>query len=428
MAKTAVIGAGVMGLACAYELLKHGHAVDIYEADDRVGGMAAHFDFQGLNIERYYHFICKPDDHLFDLLKELGIENRLRWRETYMGYYYDGNLYDWGNPIALFKFPKLGFIAKFRYGLHAFLSTKRKNWQPLDNVEASDWIRKWIGEEAYNILWKRLFALKFFHYKDNLSAAWIWSRIKRVGSSRKSMLQEELGYLEGGSETLLHTLEKKITALGGKIHLSTQVKKINIDNNHVQSLTLADQEEKFERIFSTVPLPYVSRMIPDLPADYRARYESIQNMGVVCVIFRLRKGVSRNFWLNVSDESMDIPGIIEFSNLRPLPESVVYVPYYMPRDYPKFANDNDFFIAEAKQYIKQLNPEITDEDFIAEHASRYGYAQPVCQPGFSKVLPPIKTAINGLYIADTSYYYPEDRSISESVNVGKKMAELAELQ
>ena len=92
----------------------------------------------------------------------------------------------------------LGFVAKFRYGLHAFLSTKRKNWLPLDNVEASEWIRKWIGDEAYNILWKRLFALKFFHYKDNLSAAWIWSRIKRVGLSRKSMMQEELGYLEGG--------------------------------------------------------------------------------------------------------------------------------------------------------------------------------------------------------------------------------------
>ena len=425
MAKTAVIGAGVMGLACAYELLKRGHSVDIYEADDRVGGMAAHFDFEGLNIERYYHFICKPDHYLFDLLKELGIEYKLRWRDTYMGYYYDGHMYDWGNPIALLKFPKLGFLAKFRYGLHAFFSTKRKNWLSLDEVEASDWIRKWIGEEAYNVLWKRLFALKFFKYKDNLSAAWIWSRIKRVGSSRKSMLQEELGYLEGGSDTLLHALEQKIIMLGGKIHLTTPVERVNIVNNQVQSITVAGHEENFECIFSTVPLPYVSRMIPDLPADNRARYESIHNMGVVCVIFRLRKGVSRNFWLNVSDESMEIPGIIEFSNLRPLQDSVVYVPYYMPRDYPKFANDNDFFIAEAKQYIKQLNPEIADEDFIAEHASRYGYAQPVCQPGFSNVLPPIKTAINGLYIADTSYYYPEDRSISESVNVGKKMAELA---
>jgi len=424
--KTAVIGAGVMGLACAYELLKRGQSVDIYEADDRVGGMAAHFDFNGLNIERYYHFICKPDHYLFDLLNELGIEDRLRWRATYMGYYYDGHMYDWGNPIALFKFPKLGFIAKFRYGLHAFFSTKRRNWLPLDDVEASDWIRKWIGDEAYDILWKRLFALKFFHYKDNLSAAWIWSRIKRVGSSRKSMLQEELGYLEGGSETLLCALHQKIIMLGGRIHLSTPVERVNIENNQVRSITVAGKEEQFDHIFSTVPLPYVSRMIPDLPADYRTRYESIHNMGVVCVIFRLRKGVSRNFWLNVSDESMEIPGIIEFSNLRPVQDSVVYVPYYMPRDYPKFAKDNDFFIAEAKQYIKQLNPEISDADFIAEHASRYGYAQPVCQPGFSKLLPPIKTAINGLYIADTSYYYPEDRSISESINVGKHMAQLAD--
>ena len=423
MAKTVVIGAGVMGLACAYELLKHGHAVDIYEADDRVGGMAAHFDFKGLNIERYYHFICKPDQHLFDLLNELDIEDKLQWRESYMGYYYDGQLYDWGNPVALFKFPKLGFIAKFRYGLHAFLSTKRKNWQPLDDVEASAWIRKWIGNEAYNILWKRLFALKFFRYKDNLSAAWIWSRIKRVGLSRKSMMQEELGYLEGGSETLLHALEQKIIMLGGRIHLSTPVDRVNIQNKQVKTLTVAGKEEEYESIFSTVPLPYVSKLIPDLPEDYRARYDSIQNMGVVCVVFRLRKGVSRNFWLNVSDESIDIPGIIEFSNLRPIEESVVYVPYYMPRDYPKFAKDNDFFIAEAKQYLKQLNPDISDADFIAEHASRYGYAQPVCQPGFSKVLPPIKTTINGLYIADTSYYYPEDRSISESVNVGKQMAQ-----
>ena len=425
MAKTAVIGAGVMGLACAYELLKNGHSVDIYEADDRVGGMAAHFDFSGLSIERYYHFICKTDQYLFDLLAELGIEDKLRWRQTYMGYYYDGQMYDWGNPIALFKFPKLGFVAKFRYGLHAFLSTKRKDWKPLDNVEASVWIKKWIGEEAYNILWKRLFALKFFNYKDNLSAAWIWSRIKRVGLSRKSMMQEELGYLEGGSETLLQALDQKIKKMGGRIHLSSPVENVAIENNQIKSVKVKGVEENFDSVFSTAPLPYVSRMIPDLPQDYRERYESIQNMGVVCVIFRLRQGVSRNFWLNVSDESMDIPGIIEFSNLRPLNESLVYVPYYMPRDYPKFANNNDFFIAEARKYIKQLNPEIGDDDIIAEHASRYGFAQPVCQPGFSSVLPPIKTSIQGLYIADTSYYYPEDRSISESVNVGKKMANLA---
>ena len=129
-----------------------------------------------------------------------------------------------------------------------FLSTKRKNWKPLDDVEASVWIRKWIGDEAYNILWKRLFALKFFKYKDNLSAAWIWSRIKRVGLSRKSILQEEMGYLDGGSETLLVSLEQKIREMGGRIHFSSPVARVDIDNKQIKSITLGEVEETFDSV------------------------------------------------------------------------------------------------------------------------------------------------------------------------------------
>ncbi len=426
MKKVAVIGAGVMGLACAYALLKKGHAVDIFEADDRVGGMAAHFDFDGLSIERYYHFICKPDQHLFDLLKELGIEDTLTWRATDMGYYYDGEHFDWGNPIALLKFPKLDLVSKLRYGLHMFLATKRSNWQDLDNVEASQWIRKWIGERGYAILWERLFALKFYHYKDNLSAAWIWSRIKRVGTSRKSLLQEEMGYLRGGSETLLDVLEEKIKSLGGVFHLSTPVERVNIENNQIRSIVVNGEEKTFDEVFSTIPLPYVPDMIPGLPEEYSEKYRAIQNMGVVCVIFRLKKKVTKNFWLNVTDTEMEIPGIIEYSNLRQMDDNIVYIPYYMPVDLPKYRNSNAYFIAEARSYIRKLNPQISDEDFIAEHASRYGFAQPVCPPGFLSQLPPVKTSVKGLFIADTSYYYPEDRSISESVNLGQRMASMSE--
>ncbi|OAD21647.1 Amine oxidase domain protein, partial [Candidatus Thiomargarita nelsonii] len=51
--KIAVIGSGPMGLACAYELLKNKYQVDIYERDDRIGGMSASFNFDGLKIEQY---------------------------------------------------------------------------------------------------------------------------------------------------------------------------------------------------------------------------------------------------------------------------------------------------------------------------------------------------------------------------------------
>ena len=71
-----------MGLACAYALARAGYIVSVFEGDDRIGGMAAALDFDGLSIERYYHFICKPDEPLFGVLKEFGLADRLRWRTT----------------------------------------------------------------------------------------------------------------------------------------------------------------------------------------------------------------------------------------------------------------------------------------------------------------------------------------------------------
>ena len=89
-----------MGLAAAYQLLKQGHTVSLYEADKTLGGMSASFEFDGIRIERYYHFICKSDQPFFDLLRELEIDHALRWADTRMGYFYRGKLLNWGDPIA----------------------------------------------------------------------------------------------------------------------------------------------------------------------------------------------------------------------------------------------------------------------------------------------------------------------------------------
>ena len=38
---------------------------------------------------------------------------------------------------------------------------------------------------------------------------------------------------------------------------------------------------------------------------------------------------------------------------------------------------------------------------------------------------PMRSAVRGLYMADTSHYYPEDRSISESMRIGARLAGMA---
>jgi protoporphyrinogen oxidase len=166
----------------------------------------------------------------------------------------------------------------------------------------------------------------------------------------------------------------------------------------------------------------VSRLMPELPQDILAKFQAVKNIAVVCVIAKLRKPVTDKFWLNTSDPEMDIPGVIEYTNLRPMKDHIVYVPFYMPGEHPKFGDDNQVFLDKVRRYLKRINPALSDADFIDMRASRYRYAQPICDPGYLDNLPPAKLPIQGLWVADTSYYYPEDRGISESIGYGRHMA------
>jgi protoporphyrinogen oxidase len=422
VARVAVIGAGAMGLAAAYHALKAGHRVTVLEADRIPGGMAAHFDFGGLSIERFYHFVCKADQPTFDLMSELGISDKMRWVGTSMGYYVDGRLYEWGNPVALLRFSKLSVVEKLRYGLMMFLSVRRRSPGSLEFLSARKWIEAWCGERAYAKLWQPLFHLKFYELADNISAAWIWTRIKRVGSSRRSLMQERLGYIDGGTETLVDALVGAIKASGGEIRLRAKVEEVTTSGGRVTGVVIDGAREAYDAVVSTIPMPLISRLVPDLPEHSKALYDGVKNIGVACLIFKLRCSVTPHFWVNIADERIAIPGVVEFSNLRPTKDTIVFVPYYMPITNPKWALTDSDLLAEAFSYLKLLNPRLTDADLIDSRVGRLRYAQPVCPPGFGAAIPPVQTPIAGLQIADTCSYYPEDRGISESVRFGRLMA------
>jgi protoporphyrinogen oxidase len=412
-----------MGLSAAFHAVRAGHKVEVLEAAPEPGGMAAHFDLAGLSIERFYHFVCKSDLPTMELMEALGIRDRLRWRLTSMGLFTGGKLRDWGTPIALLSFDEISMISRLRYGLFAFLSVRRDRWDAIETESARSWITRWCGTEVYDRLWKPLFELKFYQYADNISAAWIWTRIRRVGRSRKSMMQEELGYIEGGSQTLVDALCSAIVEHGGHISTSCGAQKILIRDGRVTGVLTPKGVIQADAVICTVPTPLVSAMVPDLPMDWKARYDSIINTGVCCLVFKLKRSVSPHFWVNISEANVAIPGIIEFSNLRPVHgETVVYVPYYMPTENAKFRWPDEQLLGEAFGYLCRINPALTQEDIIAAHVARLRYAQPVCEPGFAAKLPPIHTPIQGLQIADTCFYYPEDRGISESVRFGQIMA------
>jgi protoporphyrinogen oxidase len=188
-------------------------------------------------------------------------------------------------------------------------------------------------------------------------------------------------------------------------------------------VTTSDRFLPADAVISTVPLPLISTMVPDLPTDWRAKYAAINNIGVVCLLLKLKRSVTPHFWLNIVDPGIDIPGLIEFSNLRPLDHTIVYVPYYMPTTQPKWGWSDQQFIQEAFGHIRKVNPAIGPGDLLDSAVSRLRHAQPVCEPGFRAKLPNVQTPIVGLQIADTCFYYPEDRGVAESIRFGRMMAE-----
>ena len=412
-----------MGLAAAYHALKAGHQVEVLEAAPEAGGMAAHFNLDGLSIERFYHFVCKTDRDTFALMEELGILQRMRWRRTSMGLFTRGRLRTWGNPLALLSFSEISVLSRLRYALFAYVSVRRERWDAIETESARSWITRWCGQEVYDRLWKPLFHLKFYDLADSVSAAWIWTRIRRIGRSRASMMQEELGYIEGGSQTLVDALCTAIAQAGGAIRLDCGAVQVTTREGRATGVQAVNGFHPADAVICTVPTPLVAKLVPDLPESWKARYDAILNTGVCCLVFKLKQSVSPHFWVNVSEPDMEIPGIIEFSNLRAVGDaSVVYVPYYMPTDHPKFMGSEEALLNEAFGYLQRINPALRREDIAATHVARLRYAQPICEPGFAAMLPPVETPIKGLQIADTCFYYPEDRGISESVRFGKEMA------
>ena len=422
MSAIAVIGGGPMGLAVAYQLCLQGQTPVLLEADDRLGGMAASFHFSGLSLERYYHFHCLSDQDFFTLLDELQLADQLQWRQTRMGFFYNDRLYPWGSVGAVLSFRRLPIITRFRYLLHAARCLSIRNWNHLDQITATDWLRKWLGERGYQLLWHKLFAFKFFQFGDQISAAWIWSRVRRLGQSRKQ-LKETLGFLNGGSQQLVDAMEAAIRNRGGQIRCASPVQAIQPSPHGGAVLRTPSGEHYFQQVISTVPLPLVAPMLEagGVNPSIVNQYATQPSVACACVVLQTNQAITNNFWTNVNDERFAIPGVIEMSNLRPLTPHVSYVPFYIPANHPDYQRPDQAFIDDAWACLKAINPNLRDEHLLASHCSRYRYAQPVCGTKFKASLPPLMP-FPGIITTDTTAYYPEDRGISESIGYGRDLA------
>ena len=197
--KYGIIGGGIMGLTLATRLVKEGHNVTIFESAPDLGGLASSWRLGNVEWDKFYHVILLSDFRTRNMLKNIGLEEKIKWVETKTGFYIDGQLHSMSNSIEFLKFPTLNIIDKFRLAVTILYASKIKNYKRLEKIPVTSWLRKWSGKNTYNKVWLPLLRAKLGDSYERTSAAFIWATIQRMYGARKSGLKKEMfGYVPGG--------------------------------------------------------------------------------------------------------------------------------------------------------------------------------------------------------------------------------------
>ncbi len=453
--RVGIVGGGAAGLAAAYDLAKAGHELVVHERAPFLGGQASTFDVGGAQLERGYHHLFKSDTDILELAEEIGLGDRVRWVPSTVGTLAGGRIYDFVTPLDLLRFKPLSLVNRVRLGLSTLHVRSIGDWRKLESHTAAEWLRRKAGRGAYDAFWGPMLRGKFGEHFREVGMAWVWGKVHtRFASRDKGMAREVLGYPVGSFSEIFERLRVEIEARGGRVHTSSAVTGIVAEDGRAtglrteprpstwespQALNAPEPEEEpegtggaveeFDAVIATAPSYTLLRLAPGLPEEYAARLSGVEYMAAVLIILVLDRPLSRVYWLNVADRSIPFVGVIEHTNLIG-PEHyggkhVVYLSNYLTADDRLYGLSHRELLDEYFPYLRKINPGFEPSWIVNSFYHRVEAAQPVIGVDYSSRIPDHRTPLRGMYLANTTQIYPEDRGTSYSVRIGRRAARMA---
>jgi protoporphyrinogen oxidase len=426
-----IIGAGATGLAAAWDFAKAGHEVTIYEASDRVGGLASGFKDEGWDwtLEKFYHHWFTTDDDILGLAEEMNVRDKVIFPRPKTSYWIDGKpVRSEISPSAIFL--PVSLISTIRMGLAGMYVKLSPYWKPFEKVTADAWMRRWMGEEAYEKFFKPLLIGKFGEQYETVPMSFMWARIvKRT---------LKLGTFTGGFQAFLDGLGEQLEAKGVTIHLNSPVEGIGIQDDK-PTLTVNGTTQAFDRVLSTTSPRLMLKLTEGLAdTPYGKKVAELKSIGGLCVVLALKQGLMQDdtYWLNLpantpdkSKSAFPFLALVEHTNYIPREhyggDHIIYCGDYVPADHEYFTMSEEELVERFLPALKKVNPNF-EKDWIRKWwVWRAPYAQPVPEVNHSQKIPDLKTPLNGVYWASMSQVYPWDRGTNYAIEIGRRVANLA---
>ncbi|MCL4384421.1 NAD(P)/FAD-dependent oxidoreductase [Patescibacteria group bacterium] len=389
--KVAIVGGGLTGMVAAYRLLQNGHEVTIFEKNEQVGGLLSGFKINGTYLEKAYHHIFTTDTEILNLIEELGLSDKLQWYPDKTAVYFEHQLYSFSGPKDLLTFGAIGFADRVRTGMVGLWLQKDNNWKKYKAIPAYQWMKKWNGKAAYQVIWEPLLKGKFHNYYQHVSMAWLWARIHTRGNSNGM-----LGYMTGGFQQLIERLEIEIKKLGGEVKTKTFIKDFD------------KLKKAYDKVLMTGPV------------------KGVTYIGAVEVIFTSKQSLSPYYWHNINDPHSPFLALIQHTNLVGTKEykgeHVYYLGTYVPHEHHLFQAEEEKVKKEFFMYLSKIFPEFKEKEVTQSFVFKLANAQHIVTTDYQ--VPSYETVEKNIYQANFAQIFPEDRGTNFAVREGNKIAQI----
>ena len=263
--RVGVIGAGPAGLACAYNLSKAGIDVDVFEAGGSVGGLARSFDLWGQRVDLGPHRFFSRDPRVNKLwLEVVGRDYMMVDRLTRI--LYNDRFYKY--PLqAVDVITKLG-AAETAFCLLSYLRQKAAPGERGGEETFEDWVVSRFGRRLFEIFFKTYSEKLWGIPCRELDPDFAVQRIKKFSlfealksaistdkTGKHKTLVERFAYPVEGTGMVYERMADIISRNGGRVHVSTPVRKVVSDGKRANGIELADgRVEAYDHVVSTMPL------------------------------------------------------------------------------------------------------------------------------------------------------------------------------
>jgi protoporphyrinogen oxidase len=427
MKRIAILGAGFGGLSAAYDLIRRGDQVTVYEASGHVGGLAAgfkepHWDW---SVEQYYHHWFASDRHMLGLINELGWSDKVLFPRPYTVMYYQERFYPFDSILKAILFPGLGWgVNKARFGLVGLFLRLTNDWKALEKHTVDAWMRKWAGDRVYELMWEPLMIGKFGeHYATQVNMAWMWARLKARTT--------RLGTFQGGFQAFADRFSATLQGLGVNIQLNAPIQQILPSPEAGIDLITPNGLVHYDQCLVTASPNLLARLAPTLPSYYLKGLLELRSMGAVVMTLSLKHQLSEQgyYWYNLP-KSAGFPflALVEHTNFVS-PEHfggdhIVYCGDYLEPDHEYYTLSQEELLQRFLPAIQRFNSNFEPGWINKTWLYRTNYAQPVPLLNHSCNIPTIQTPFPGLYFASMSQVYPWDRGTNFAVEIGRRTARM----